>query len=90
MVHALYKSCLYSYISAHWFSSGDYSVELHNVGMLKLAHDDCLLEKFDLVFFRCQTLQSHKNCLVRGILPNAFLHISKMARPNMFGYPEEA
>lgn len=35
----------------HWFSSGDYAMELHNVGMLKLAHNDCLLEKFDLVFF---------------------------------------
>ena len=41
----------------HGFSHSDHSIQLDHVGMFKLSHDGCLLQKLDLVRFIWSWLQ---------------------------------
>lgn len=72
-------------MKSHWISHGDYTIEFDNIGVGELAHDGCLLEKFEFLSHRSTWLQRLDGKFHGGPSnrPKAFANLSKLARPKL-------
>ena len=66
--------------ATHRFSHSHYTIQLHDIGMVELSHDGCLLQKLDSVFLSgvwLQRLHSNLHCAARE-LPQTLAHLAKL------------
>ena len=86
--HMYIKSCAHMHLAAHWFMFAGHSIEINNIGMLKLAHESCLLKELDSVLGTTfvQRLQSNFNIFF-SFLPYPSLNSTKTTSSKMACHP---